>query len=247
MVSPRLAFRFICSVAIVGGAQVTHAQSTVYPSVVISVRDQKLMVVDNTKKLATYPISTSRFGLGDRRSSKSTPLGFLRVVQKIGDNAPTGAVFHNRRFTGEVISPNAPGRDPIVSRILWLSGMQAENANAFSRCIYIHGTAEERLIGRPASFGCIRMKSRDVVALYNQIPVGAVVEIVQDRLPNPKKLAMIEIPAPSNPVVVASATHSAPPMPSEVELTEPLTKGQKPAAGAGKLVSHSGGGVTIVP
>jgi lipoprotein-anchoring transpeptidase ErfK/SrfK len=240
--------------ALVGISQALAAQTTpattqasvVYPNIVISVRDQKLMIVDAGRRRAVYPVSTSRFGLGDRRSSMSTPLGFMRVVQKIGDNAPPGAVFHNRRFTGEVIKPNAPGRDPIVSRILWLSGMQAENANAFSRCIYIHGTAEERLIGRPASFGCIRMRSKDVVALYNQIPIGAVVQIVQDRLPNPAKLASIEVPPEKPPVMVASSTHAAPKMPSEVELVEPINKGGK-SSSSGKLIAHGGGGVTIVP
>ena len=151
--------------------------------VIISVRDQKLMLVGNGEKLATYPVSTSKFGLGDNQGRMTTPLGFLQVAQKIGDHAPVGAVFHNRRFTGEIIRPNAPGRDPVITRIIWLRGLQASNAHAFSRCIYIHGTPQEKLIGRPASYGCIRMKSSDVAALYNQVPLGAIVEIVPDRLP----------------------------------------------------------------
>src|SRR5881396_2056369 len=155
--------------------------------VIISVRDQKLMLVGNGAKLATYPVSTSRFGLGDNRGRMTTPLGFLQVAQKIGDHAPVGAVFHNRRFTGEIIEPNAPGRDPVITRIIWLRGLQASNAHAFSRCIYIHGTPQEKLIGRPASYGCIRMKSRDVAALYDQVPLGAIVEIVPDKLPKVRK------------------------------------------------------------
>jgi hypothetical protein len=113
----------------------------------------------------------------------TTPLGILQVAQKIGDNAPTGAVFHNRRWTGEVIQPNAPGRDPITTRIIWLRGLESQNAHAFSRCIYIHGTPEEKYIGRPASYGCIRMKAKDVAVLYSQLPVGAYVQIVPDHLP----------------------------------------------------------------
>jgi hypothetical protein len=147
------------------------------------VRDQKLMLMANGAKLATYPVSTSKFGLGDSWGRMTTPLGFLQVAQKIGDHAPVGAVFHSRRFTGEIIKPNAPGRDPIITRIIWLRGLQASNEHAFSRCIYIHGTPQERLIGRPASYGCIRMKSRDVTALYAQVPLGAIVEIIPDRLP----------------------------------------------------------------
>src|SRR6267142_6444628 len=92
--------------------------------VIISVRDQKLMLMENGEKLATYPVSTSKFGLGDQWGRMTTPLGFLQVAQKIGDHAPVGAVFHNRRFTGEVIRPNAPGRDPVITRIIWLRGLQ---------------------------------------------------------------------------------------------------------------------------
>lgn len=151
--------------------------------VIISVRDQKLMLLQNGVKVATYPVSTSKFGIGDDRGRMTTPLGWLQVAKKIGDNAPSGAVFHNRRWTGEILAPNAPGRDPITTRIIWLRGLEMQNAHAFNRCIYIHGTPEERTIGRPASYGCIRMKSRDVAALYNQLPLGTFVQIVPDRLP----------------------------------------------------------------
>jgi L,D-transpeptidase catalytic domain len=162
--------------------------------VVISVRDQKLMLVRNGAKVATYPVSTSKFGLGDAWGRMTTPLGFLQVVEKIGSHAPVGAVFHNRRWTGEILRPNTPGRDPIVTRIIWLRGLEASNAHAFRRCIYIHGTAEERKIGRPASYGCIRMKSKDVTQLYNQISLGTVVQIVPGRLPSAAKAAAVPIP-----------------------------------------------------
>jgi len=155
--------------------------------VVISVRDQKLMLLENGGKVATYPVSTSKFGLGDFLGRMTTPLGYLTVAQKIGDNAPVGAVFHNRRFTGEILAPNSPGRDPVITRIIWLRGLEAQNALAFHRCIYIHGTPEEKTIGRPASYGCIRMKSSDVAALYNQVQLGAIVQIVPDRLPKVPK------------------------------------------------------------
>jgi lipoprotein-anchoring transpeptidase ErfK/SrfK len=153
------------------------------PRVIISVRDQKLMVVENGRRVAVYPVSTSKFGLGDRWGSMATPLGWLQVAEKIGDHAPTGAVFHKRRFTGEILPPNAPGRDPIVTRIIWLRGLEASNANAFSRCIYIHGTPEEKVIGKPASYGCVRMSSKDVTEVYAQIQIGALVKIIPDSLP----------------------------------------------------------------
>lgn len=127
------------------------------------------------------------FGLGDAWGRMTTPLGYLAVEKKIGDNAPTGAVFHNRRFTGEVLQPNAPGRDPITTRIIWLRGLEAQNARAFKRCIYIHGTPQEKAIGRPASYGCIRMKSSDVAALYDRVPLGALVQITPERLPKVPK------------------------------------------------------------
>ena len=146
--------------------------------IVISTRDQKLAVLDRGTLLATYPISTSKFGLGDSSRSSRTPLGQLEVAKKIGDNAPLGAVFKDRVRTGEIVTPNSPGRDPIVTRILWLRGREAQNANAFGRYIYIHGTPEERNIGQRASYGCIRMKSRDVVRLFDAVPLGAKVEIV---------------------------------------------------------------------
>src|SRR5947207_4055964 len=150
---------------------------------VISVRDQKLMLVQNGAKVATYPVSTSMFGLGDSWGRMTTPIGYLAVEKKIGDNVPSGAVFHNRRLTGEILQPNAPGRDPVITRIIWLRGLEAQNAHAFQRGIYIHGTPQEKTIGRPASYGCIRMKSSDVAELYNRVPVGAVVQIVPDRFP----------------------------------------------------------------
>jgi lipoprotein-anchoring transpeptidase ErfK/SrfK len=146
--------------------------------IVVSTRDQKLAVLDRGTLLATYPVSTSKFGLGDYLRSSRTPLGQLEVAKKIGNNAPLGAVFKDRVRTGEIVAPNSPGRDPIVTRILWLRGHEAQNANAFGRYIYIHGTPEERLIGTPASYGCIRMRSTDVVQLYNIVGVGAAVTIV---------------------------------------------------------------------
>jgi L,D-transpeptidase catalytic domain len=166
---------------------------TLSTRIIVSVRDQKLMLMENGVVAATYPVSTSKYGLGDAWGSLATPLGLLQVAQKIGDRMPIGAVFHNRRWTGEVLQPNTPGRDPVMTRIIWLRGLQIANSHAFSRCIYIHGTNEEKLLGRPASFGCIRMRSIDVVALYGQLPLGTPVEIVQDKLPKSSILADPEV------------------------------------------------------
>ena len=146
--------------------------------IVISTRDQKLAILDRGNLMAIYPVSTSKFGLGDRPGSRSTPLGRMQIAEKIGDNAPPGTVFKDRRRTGEIVRANSPGRDPIVTRILWLRGLEAQNANAFARDIYIHGKPEEWRIGSPASYGCVRMRSTDVIQLYNTVGIGAAVAIV---------------------------------------------------------------------
>jgi len=152
--------------------------------IVISTRDQKLALLDRGNLMALYPVSTSKFGLGDSRGSRFTPLGQLQIAEKIGDSAPPGTVFKDRRRTGEIVLANSPGRDPIVTRILWLRGLEAQNANAFGRDIYIHGTPEELRIGSPASYGCIRMRSSDIIQLYNIVGVGAAVTIVTTPLSN---------------------------------------------------------------
>jgi lipoprotein-anchoring transpeptidase ErfK/SrfK len=146
--------------------------------IVISAREQKLALLKKGQLVATYPISTSKFGLSDRPGSYGTPLGEMEIADKIGDGAPVGAVFKDRRRTGETIAVNAPGRDPIVTRIIWLRGRELRNRNAFARDIYIHGTPEERNIGRRASYGCVRMRSTDIVNLYNLVGRGAQVTIV---------------------------------------------------------------------
>ena len=208
-----------------------RAQS-LQPNVIVSIPDQKLMLLDDGARTAVYPVSTSRFGLGDSWGSMATPLGFLQVAQKIGDHAPVGAVFHNRRFTGEILQPNAPGRDPIVTRIIWLRGLEASNAHAYNRGIYIHGTPQEKIIGRPASYGCIRMKSSDVTSLYAQLPVGAVVQITSDHLPKVSRAsastfvsAPSSAPAPTHAVFTADSSKPG----AEKATITPLTPKTAPA------------------
>jgi len=188
MISNTLHTLALSCVAAVIGLSATAMADT---SVVVSVRDQQLAVMKDGLRLATFPVSTSKFGLGDQPRSYGTPLGTMQVAAKIGGGAPVGAVFKHRQRTGEILRPNSPGRDPIVTRILWLRGTESQNSRAFSRNIYIHGTAEERKIGRPASFGCIRMRSKDVVRVFDSIPVGTRVEVVKASL----KSALREVAA----------------------------------------------------
>ena len=171
-------------------------------SVVISIPQQEMFVFEKKSLIAIYPVSTSRFGLSDRQGSYGTPLGNLKVAEKIGGGVRSGMVFKSRRPTGEIVPPNAPGRDPIVTRILWLSGLDAQNRNAHRRCIYIHGTPDERDLGRTASFGCIRMRSADIVQLYQKIGVGTRVDI--------RNSAFAPVPLPVAALAPVVATRVAP-------------------------------------
>lgn len=182
-------------------AAILTSCSTPDQTLMVSVAEQRLLLLDKKKKpVAIYPISTSKFGLGDTRGSYRTPLGKFEVANKFGHGVPSGGVLKSRRFTGEVLPPNAPGRDPIVSRILWLRGLERKNANAYRRYIYIHGTPEETAIGRPASYGCIRMRSADVIDLYRRVDRRAEVIITKKRLPKvARKLPRPQQPQPGPP------------------------------------------------
>lgn len=150
---------------------------------VISTSEQRMVLLEHGQVVGSYPVSTSKFGLGDQKNSYRTPIGQMVVAKKIGENYPKGAVFKSRQWTGEVLPPDAPGRDPILTRILWLKGREAQNRNAFARHIYIHGTTEEARIGKPVSFGCIRMKSDDVIDLCDKVRVGTPVTVIPGRMP----------------------------------------------------------------
>ena len=160
----------------------TSAKRDSFNVMEVSVPMQKMALYRHGELVKTYPVSTSKFGLGDEKGSYRTPLGKMEVAEKVGSGKPAGAVFKSRQWTGEVVKPNSPGRDPIVSRILWLKGLEPKNANAFARCIYIHGTAAERDIGKPASYGCVRMKSKDVIDLHDRVGEGSKVFVVQKSL-----------------------------------------------------------------
>lgn len=164
------------------------------PVMIVSVPEQRMIIIENGVLVGHYPVSTSKYGLGDNPRSYATPLGSLAVAAKVGAGAPEGAVFKGQRFTGEIVRPNSSGRDPIVTRILHLRGLDACNARAFDRGIYIHGTPEEWKIGRPASYGCIRMRSRDVVRVFDTVPVGTRIEIVNISLRRAMSELALDLP-----------------------------------------------------
>jgi lipoprotein-anchoring transpeptidase ErfK/SrfK len=177
--APSLPKMALIALALVfGQAAATCLHASGFASeIVVSVADQELALVARGKVVKRFPVSTSKFGTGDAVGSYRTPLGETFVSAKIGDGLPIGAVIKNRNATGEIVKANAPGRDAIVSRVIWLRGMDGTTANTRDRCIYIHGTAEEQRIGHRASFGCIRMRSKDVITLYGLVHIGTHVRI----------------------------------------------------------------------
>lgn len=154
-------------------------------SVVVSIPEQRLYIfTEDGRRLASFRVSTSKFGLGDGNRSYATPLGRLEIAAKYGHGAEIGRVFRHCRPTREICPINAPGRDPIVTRVITLRGLERQNSHALSRGIYIHGTPDERHIGRPVSYGCIRMKSRDVLEVFAWVQRGTPVEITTERVGN---------------------------------------------------------------
>ena len=177
--------RLMLAVALLGAFELRLKAAPIDSSleVVVSVAEQRLALIEDGVIVKKFPISTSKFGLGDGLNSYKTPLGRLRVCVKLGGDLPVGAVLKRRNFSGEVIPKNARGRDPIVTRILWLEGIEPGNKNARTRCIYIHGTPQERTIGTASSFGCVRMRSDDVIEVFNAVPIGTTVTIIEGKLP----------------------------------------------------------------
>jgi lipoprotein-anchoring transpeptidase ErfK/SrfK len=137
-------------------------------SIYISIRDQLLTLKENEMPIRTYPISTSRFGIGTEEGSLKTPIGRFRVAEKIGGDMPAGTIFQSR-VPLKPDDPLPPTEDLVMSRILWLDGLDEHNANTRERFIYIHGTKHEGKIGSAASCGCVRMRNADVVELFELV------------------------------------------------------------------------------
>ncbi len=151
---------------------------TARPSIRILVHDQKLELLESDQVLSSYPVSTSRFGVGSEVGSFKTPLGRFRIGEKIGSGLPSGTIFKSRVPVEPAEAPSGTD-DLILSRILWLEGLEEHNANTRDRYIYIHGTKHENKIGTPASYGCVRMKSADLIDLFDRVPLGTEVVIVR--------------------------------------------------------------------
>jgi lipoprotein-anchoring transpeptidase ErfK/SrfK len=140
----------------------------------ISIQQQSLKLMNGTITTRSYPISTSKLGIGDRHGSFKTPLGVMIIIEKIGAGMPA-----NTSFKGRIPCNRAYGRDGIVARILRLHGLEDQNKNVKSRNLYIHGTPFVADIGRAASYGCIRMKPADIIDIFDKVNVGTIVEILK--------------------------------------------------------------------
>ncbi|MFN2477190.1 MAG: L,D-transpeptidase family protein [Chthoniobacterales bacterium] len=153
------------------------AQQSIY----ISVAKQQLSLKRGRATERAFPISTSKYGLGSEEGSFKTPTGRFRIAEKIGAGESIDTAYKSRvalRPTAEMLS----GDDLVMSRILWLDGLEEANANTYSRYVYIHGTNHEESIGRPASHGCIRMRNADVAELYELVDIGTPVVIAAPSL-----------------------------------------------------------------
>ena len=153
----------------------------------VSIKAQKMYHLLNNKVIKKYTISSAEKGVGNIKNSKQTPLGLHSVKEKHGDNTPLNGKMIGRVFYGQIATIYKDGNrsktDDITTRVLWLTGEEEDvnkggNVDSYQRYIYIHGTSEEGRLGTPASHGCIRMNNKDVLELYNKIPVGTKVLIL---------------------------------------------------------------------
>lgn len=160
-------------------------------ALLINIAKQTLIVFEHHKKVAEYPVSTAKNGIGSQQDSGCTPLGRHVIVQKIGDSAPINTVFVGRVPTGEIYSADFgaqyPERDWILSRILRLAGLEVglnkgnnENGccDTYQRYIYIHGTPDDEPMDIPLSHGCVRMRNQDIIELFEQIKQDMLVTII---------------------------------------------------------------------
>lgn len=157
--------------------------------IIIHLAEQRLMLLEGDAERAAYSVSTSMNGAGEREGSECTPRGHHVVSEKFGAGAPAGTVFVGRKPTGEVWSPALdaahPERDWILTRILWLEGREDHrnrggDVDTKQRYIYIHGAPDSAPMGVPRSHGCIRMRNADVIELFDRVPEGTPVDIIEE-------------------------------------------------------------------
>jgi len=153
----------------------------------VSINEQKLFHVKSEKIIQSYNISSSKYGTGNEQGSNKTPLGLHKIKEKHGQKTPENGRMIGRVFYGDIAKifqdKTISKTDDVTSRILWLDGMEkginkGDGIDSYKRYIYIHGTSEEGRIGQPASHGCIRMRNKDVIDLFNEVSIGTFVLIL---------------------------------------------------------------------
>lgn len=163
----------------------SHADDA--PFIIIDVKNQTLYLFEHRKLKQSFPVSTSAIGVGNAAGSNRTPLGLHKIAEKFGNGEPIGMIFKARKPSGTLASiqtqPIKGDGDDVTTRIMWLQGLEpgvneGQGVDSHARYIYIHGTPEEGLIGTPESHGCVRMNNTQVIELFNQVPVGTLVDIV---------------------------------------------------------------------
>ena len=168
-----------------------YPQHASFPAAIVSIKKQVLYLFENGKYVRSYPVSTSRHGIGQQEDSNQTPIGIHCVKEKFGAEAEYAEIFLSRETTNSFATIEHEAKctniECITSRILWLTGLEeginkgknaeGQKVDSFERYIYIHGTHEEGLIGQKASIGCIRMKNMDVIDLFEKLPVSSLVII----------------------------------------------------------------------
>ena len=142
----------------------------------VSIQEQALTLFKNEERQFSVPVSTGAKGIGFSEGSYQTPTGRFVIRERIGEGAPLHTFFKGRRPLG---IGSSQSEDAILTRILWLEGLDEENSNTYRRYIYFHGTHEEDLIGRPASHGCIRLNNGDMLNLFAQVPLFTRVDIIK--------------------------------------------------------------------
>ncbi len=170
--------------------EIKHKGRSFDQLIYIAAKRQRLYYIVDKKIRNRYTISTSKYGVGNVRGSEKTPLGLHHIYKKIGSGVPEGGIFNARKYTGRqakiITEPLDDEKDDVTSRILWLKGDEPEVNKGNSmidtrmRCIYIHGTPEEGLIGSPASHGCIRMRNDDIIAFFDLVEPGTMVLILNN-------------------------------------------------------------------
>jgi hypothetical protein len=152
---------------------------------IVGIAEQTASLFEQNKFSKQFPCSTSRFGIGQTEGSNRTPLGLHRIAEKIGAGEPSGTVFKSRRIIGHTSQPEFADAK-ITTRILWLEGLEpglnkgfnsGVNVDSHARYIYIHGTADQKSIGQPASHGCIHLADADLIPLFDLLPGGTLVWI----------------------------------------------------------------------